>query len=176
MTKAQQLLQAGIDAHKQKDYERAEDYLLAAFKQHAPGDGGRRTAAIFLGYVYRKTGRFEDAVATLEKGLPYPGAFKELVSVHRFLGKAARTEGNKAGEAEAFRKMYSLAMIQQTALGLKLPAPPHGVDWERGAKWIEDIRAKCGTIYAYQFEGKEIEGDDLLSGADYKALRALQSA
>lgn len=172
MTDAQQLLQAGIDAQKQQDHERAEDYLLAAFKQYPPGDGGRRTAAIFLGYIYRKTGRFEDAITSLERGLPFPGAFKELVSIHRFLGKAARKEGDKAGETEAFRRMYSLAMIQRTAMGLKLTDPPHGVDWDRGARWIDDIRAKCGTIYAYHFDGQEIEGDDLLSGADYKALRS----
>jgi tetratricopeptide (TPR) repeat protein len=172
MTKAQQHLQAGIEAQKRKDYERAEEYLLAAFNQYPAGDGGRRTAAISLGAVYRQAGRYEDAIAALEAGLPFPGAFKELVSVYRFLAKAAKKDGDTAGAAARFGRMFSLAKMHATVMTLRAAGMPNGVDWDRSALWIEDIRRQCGTIYAFPSEGIDIAGDGLLSAADYNALRA----
>jgi hypothetical protein len=67
--------------------------------------------------------------------------------------------------------MFSLAKIYSTCMTLRQPNQPIAVDWQRGAKWIEDIRAKCGSIYAFHFEGQQIEGDILLTATDYKALR-----
>ena len=58
--------------------------------------------------------------------------------------------------------MYSLAKIHSTALGLRLPGNPVAVDWQRGADWIDAIRGECGTIYAFQFDGQQVEGDTLL--------------
>jgi tetratricopeptide (TPR) repeat protein len=171
MTVAQHHLQAGIDAQKRKDYERAEENLLAAFDQCSAGDGGRNTAAIYLGYVYRQTGRYQDAINALENGLPYPGAFKELVSVYRFLGKAARKGGDLASEAEWYRRMFSVAKIYATTMTLHVPGVQNSIDWDRAARWLDDIRRQCGSIYAFHFDGTAA-GDGLLSEADYKALRA----
>jgi tetratricopeptide (TPR) repeat protein len=165
MNKAQQFLFEGQAAMKRKDFNDAEPLFMAAFKAYPAGDGGRLTACINLGIIYRNTGRDQDAIAALEKGLPYPAAFKELIGIYRARGKAARKVGDAATESECFRRMLSLAKVHE---GVRAIA-----DWHTAAKWIEDIRKQCGTVYPYTIaEVGEIPGDPLLSNADYKAIRA----
>jgi tetratricopeptide (TPR) repeat protein len=161
-----------VDAYNRKDFATAEPLLLEALQNYLRGDGGRRTAAIYLGQLYRRSGRYEDAVEMLEQGLPYPGAFKELISIYRFLGKAARKDGDPEGEAENYRKMFSLAMIHAAALSMRASSDPTIVKWDVAESWIEDIRQRCGTLYAYRFEGQEAPGSELLSAADYRVLRS----
>lgn len=173
-------MQVGINALKAKDFERAEDYLLAAFNAYDHEKIDVRptclhphvTVRVFLGKLYRQTGRYEESIQVLEQALPIPGAFSELVSVLRFLGKAAKKDGDKVAWAEWYRRMYCLSRIHATVLELRVHTNTGlGIDYERGARWLNDVREQCGSIYVYQFDGREVPDDTLLSPADYKVQR-----
>jgi len=166
----------GIAAVKRKDYESAEPLLMAAFQAMPPGDMGRWTACCYLGMAYRHTARFEEAVNVLEKALPLPGAFTELASIYRFLAKAAKKEGDAAGQAECYRKMFCLSILNEMALSFRVANGTNGIDWHRGAKWIADLRTEHGTIYPYQYDGRDAPADSLLTQADYRALKACITA
>jgi tetratricopeptide (TPR) repeat protein len=180
MNRAFELLSEGTTALKLKEMERAEELLLAAFKAYgaAPLDeratmlNPQSTVCVALGTLYRRTGRYEDAINVLERALPNPGAFAELASIFRFLAKAAKKDGDARASCEWYRRMFCLANILTSVLTLRSASAPAAVDWQLAAQWLDDIRRKCGTLYAYQFEGQEIPSDGLLSAADYKALRA----
>jgi hypothetical protein len=131
---------------------------------------GERRPTHGLHPIYRQTGRHADAIRVLEQGLPFPGAFKELVTLYRAFAKAAKQAGNEAERAEHYRRMFSLSKIYHTAMTLRLPNQPVSVDRPRAARWIDQIRATCGTVYAYDFDGQRIEEDSLLTASDYKAL------
>jgi len=166
-------LERGIAAYKSKDYVAAERHLLAAMNEHPPAHPARRTVAIHLGMVHRRTVRYESAIEVLEQGLPYPGAFTELVSIYRFLAMVAMKEGNNREALEHYQKMFSLATIYATAMSFRLPISPVAVDWERGAGFIETVRASHGTLYPFKYQGRPVEGDTLLSKADWRALDSL---
>jgi tetratricopeptide (TPR) repeat protein len=180
MNTALDLLNAGQAAMKAGDFAGAEDYLLASYQAYAARRGERRAGVldpktipcVALGHLYRKTGRYEDAIGILERALPNPGAFGELARIFRFLGKAAKKDGDLTSHAEWYRRMFCLANIHATAMALRVPGVPVAVDWGRAMQWLEDIRRQCGTLYAYHWEGREVENDTLLSAADYKAIRA----
>ena len=104
--------------------------------------------------------------------LPLPGAFKELVTMYRGFAKQTKKDGDAVNSAEWYRRMYCLAKINATVLTLRVPGVPVAVDWGRASKWLEDIRRQTGSLYAMQFDGQEIDGDDLLTPTDYKALHA----
>jgi hypothetical protein len=181
MTKGQQYLLAGGEALRRKDFAAAEDYLLGAYQAYTTephrlspdGLDPCWTVCCHLARLHRLTGRYEDSIRMLERALPVPGAFTELVSVYRFMGKAARKERDGANHAECYRKMFSLASIHATAMTLQ--TQNGGVDWQRAARWIEDIARQCGSIYAYQFTGEEVPNDKLLSKTDYAALKSAMS-
>lgn len=162
---------------KAGDFTGAEEYLLASYRAYTAQRGERRAGVldpktipcVALGRLYRKTGRYEDAIRVLEKAIPHPGAFGELVRIFRFLGKTAKKDGDPTSHAEWYRRMFCLASIHATAMALRVPGVPVAVDWSRATQWLEDIRRQCGTLYAYHWEGREMENDTLLSAADYKA-------
>ncbi|HZK82464.1 MAG TPA: tetratricopeptide repeat protein [Humisphaera sp.] len=172
MAQSRQLLVAGLDAMKRENFEEAETLLIAAFQAYPEGDDGRRTASIWLGKVYRQTGRYEEALHVLERGLPFPAAFQELVSICRFLGKAAKKDGDAVNQAEWYRRMFSLAMIYAGVMNMRMPHMATVVDWKGAENWLQEIRRQHGSLYAYQFEGQEVPEDTLLSAADYKVLRS----
>jgi tetratricopeptide (TPR) repeat protein len=180
VNRAFELLSEGSAALKAKDMDRAEELLLAAFQAYGSAVVAQRptvlnpqsTVCVALGTLYRRTGRYEDAINVLERALPNPGAFADLVSIFRFLAKAAKKEGDLPSCSEWYRRMFCLATIFATVMTLRSPAVPVAVDWERAARWLDDIRGECGTLYAYQFDGQEIPGDGLLTAADYKALQS----
>ena len=161
---------------KAKDFARAEELLMGAYQNYKDDPRGRRTACVHLGMMYRKTGRYEDAIRMLEMGMPFPAAFGELVMMYRSFAKTTKKSGDVAGRAEWCRRMFSVASIRATVMTLHKAGYSNGVDWERGAAWIEDIRRQCGSIYAYHFTGEQVAGDTLLTEADYKAMRETMSA
>jgi hypothetical protein len=167
-------LQRGIEAYKKKSYEEAERFLIAAMGDYPPVDQTRRTIVIHLGMVYRRTAQYEAAIEMLEQGLPFPGAFSELVSIYRFLGKVARKERDRATELENYQRMFSLSNIFATVMTYRLPISPNAVDWDRGVKFIQSLKKTHGTIYPFKFQGRRIEGDTLLNNADYRSLEGNQ--
>lgn len=171
MHPAQQALASGIAAFKRGQPAEAERLLTAAYHAYPERDQGRWTACIHLGMICQKQERWDEAIQYLEKGLPYPGAFAELVKLYRKFGKQAGRSGDIGTGTEWFRRLYCLAKLQYTVMTIRAPSAPVAVDWVRASSWIEDVRTQCGSIYAYQFDGAEIEGDTLLTAADYKALR-----
>jgi tetratricopeptide (TPR) repeat protein len=173
-----EIMQKGTAAFKAKKYEEAEDYLLAAFQaytrdslQRSPGTlDPRLTVRCVLGKVYRATGRYEEAIETLEKALPNPGGFRELVSIFRFLAKVAKKDGDIAQQAEWYRRMFCLAHLNAMVYGMRVPNIPVAVDWSLAGRTLEDLRRQHGTIYFQHWTGEPVKGDTLLSASEYKAL------
>jgi tetratricopeptide (TPR) repeat protein len=173
-----ELWQAGTKSFKAKDFEAAEDHLVAAYQaytsQHAKCPlnvmDPRWGVCCTLAKVYRSTGRYEDAIKVLEKSAPFHAAFRELVGIFRFLGKAAKKDGDHVAHMEFYRKMYCLAKLNAAVMAMRLPDTPVSVDWQRAIKWLDEIRRQHGTMYCYQWDGMPISGDTILSSADYKAL------
>lgn len=169
-SEGQKLMMAASEALRRRDYDQAEPLSAAAYSAYPAGSDERRTAMIFLGKAHRQRGRYEEAIAALEQGLPFPGAFSELVSIYRFLAKAAKKEGDVPVQAQWLQRMYSLSMIYRSAM----PLCSERGGWARAAQWIGGIRAQCGTIYAYQYDGQTPrDADDILSEADYRAIRSI---
>jgi tetratricopeptide (TPR) repeat protein len=164
MTVGQRYLFQGIDAYKRKDFDGAEKLLLSALETYSPHDGGRRTAFIHLGMIYRRLARFDEAISALERGLPYPAAFGELKGIYRFFGKACKKDKDSAGVREHFAKLYSLSMIETMIGEQRLPMP------ER-ERWMESLR---GMLYWYRPDANgvdRIERAKSLSAADCKLIR-----
>jgi hypothetical protein len=164
-TTAQRFLMQGVDAYKGKDFDAAEKLLLSAVKAYAPNDGGRRTALIHLGMIYRRSARFDEAIAALEQGLPYPAAFDELKGIYRFFGKASKKEKDATGEREHYAKLYSLSMIETMIGEQRLPMAQQ-------EQWMETLR---GKIYWYRPDADgvdRIERAGVLSAIDCKVIRS----
>jgi tetratricopeptide (TPR) repeat protein len=184
MTRAFDLLQAGSAAVKAKQFEQAEEYLFAAHQMYNTEFAGRiprgldprLTVAFVLAKVYRTTGRYEDAINALEKSIPLQGAFGELARIFRFLGKAAKKEGDLPAMKEWYRRMYCVAKMNAAIATLRLPDVPHPIDWARATHWLADVRSQCGTLYAFQWDGLEVPNDTILSATDYKTIRAINSS
>jgi hypothetical protein len=165
MTAGQRYLFQGVDAYKQKDYDAAERLLTSALYAYAPHDSGRRTAFIHLGMIYRCSARFDEAIAALEQGLPFPAAFDELKGIYRFLGKAFKKDKDAAGEREQYAKLYSLSMIETMIGEQRLPM-------QQQEQWMETLR---GKLYWYRPDKDgvdRIERAGTLSTADCKAIRS----
>jgi tetratricopeptide (TPR) repeat protein len=180
MNKGFELWQAGTKSFKAKDFEAAEDHLLAAYQCYATDDKEfpantmvtRWGICCTLAKVYRSAGRYEDAINILEKTVPFHAAFYDLASIYRFLGKAAKKDGDLQSHAEYYRKMFCLAKLSSQVTAMRLPNPPI-VDWQRAAKWLSELRRKHSTIYCYQWDGNRIADSAILSAADYKILEGL---
>ena len=148
------ILQQGIDALKGKQYAAAEDYLIAAYQnfiKQPPGMlDGRWTICCFLGQLYRATGRHNEAITVLENGLPIPGAFKELVSIFRFLGKVAKQEGDSMARAEWYRRMHCVSVLYKLTMETRLVERPLAVDCHEVRRRLDEYTRQYGTIYAYR--------------------------
>jgi len=165
MTTAQRYLFQGVDAYKRKDFGAAEKLLQSAVKAYPPNDGGRRTAFIHLGMIYRRSGRFDEAIAALEQGLPFPAAFDELKGIYRFFGKASKKDKDAAGEREHYAKLYSLSMIETMIAEQRLPM-------KQQEQWMDSLR---GKLYWYRPDAAgvgRIESSKVLSAADCKVIRS----
>lgn len=178
MDRGFELWQAGAKSLKAKDFDAAEDHLVAAYQAYTSQNAKhplnvmdpRWGVCCTLAKVYRSTGRYEDAIEILEKSAPFHAAFRELVSIFRFLGKAAKKDGDNTAHVEYYRKMYCLAKLNAAMLAMRLPNTPVAVDWRRAIVWLNEIRRQHGTMYCYKWDGKPIPGDTIMSAADYKAL------
>lgn len=165
MTTGQRYLFQGIDAYKQKDFNAAEKLLLSAVESYPPNDGEQRTAFIHLGMIYRRSARFDEAIAALEQGLPYPAAFDELKGIYRFFGKVCKKDKDTSGEREQYRKLYSLSMIQMMIDEQRLPM-------QQQEQWMKSLR---GKLYWYRPEAggiNRIEHAKVLSATDCKIIRS----
>ena len=165
VTTGQCYLFQGIEAYKRKDHGTAEPLLLSAVKTYAPNDDGRCTAFIHLGMIYRRSGRFDDAIAALEYGLPFPAAFQELKGIYRFFGKACKKDNDTAGERAYYAKLYSLSMLQTMICDQRLPMTQQ-------IAWMDTLRDK---LYWYRpdMSGVErIERARVLSAVDCKVIRS----
>ena len=109
---AQRYLFQAIDAVKRKDDATAETLFLSALQHYPSRSDGRKTTLIHLGAIYRRSARFDEAIAALEQGLPFPAAFTELKGIYRFFAKACHKEKDSSGERANYAKLYSLAMIE----------------------------------------------------------------
>ena len=178
MDSARELIDDGIAALRAKDLRQAEMFFLEACQAYARKGtelsaqefAYHKAACYGLGRVYRLTGRYELAVIILERALPNPVAFKDLVNAFRFLASVSQKEGDLESKAAWYNRMYSLARVHQAVSAIRLADSPKSMDWQKGAKWIEELHQQHGTIYAFRFEGQEVEGDTLLSREDYEAL------
>jgi hypothetical protein len=172
------LWQAGVKSFKAKDFATAEAQLVAAYQaytneaaEHPLDDMDPRWGvSCTLAKVYRSMGRYEDAIEVLENAAPFHAAFGELASIFRFLGKAAKKEGDKGTHAEYLRKMYCVAKLNATVTAMRFPDTPVAVDWRRASIWLNEVKRRHGTMYCYRWDGKPIPGDYILTKADYKAL------
>ena len=175
-----ELLADGIAALRAGEFWHAEAFFLEVYqalsrrpRELNPHEFAYMKAACYgLGRVYRLTGRHELAVTILERALPNPVAFKDLIKAFRHLAESAHAQGNQEARAGWYHRMYSLAKIHSVVATLHSPQKPQAMDWQLGAQWIDELRGKHGTIYAYHFDGEPIAGDTLLSEDDYEALRA----
>lgn len=155
----------GIDAYKRTDNDTAERLLLSAIKMYPPNDDGRRTAFIHLGMIYRRSARFDEAIAALENGLPFPAAFQELKGIYRFFGKACKKDKDTAGEREYYAKLYSLSMIQTMVGEQRLPMAQQKT-------WMDTFHDK---LYWYRPDAggvDRVEQARALSAADCRVIRS----
>lgn len=174
-----EILADGIAALRAGELYHAETFFLEVYqallrcpeKLSSPRFAYMKAACYGLGRVYRLTGRHELAVMILERALPNPVAFKDLIKTFRHLAQAAHAHGDQEARAGWYHRMYSLAKVHSSVGDFHLPDKPHAMDWQRGAQWIDELRLKHGTIYAFRFEGEMIPGDALLGEQDYQALR-----
>jgi tetratricopeptide (TPR) repeat protein len=98
-----ELLADGIAALRAKDLRQAETFFLEACQAYARKDrqlssqefAYHKAACYGLGRVYRLTGRYELAVMILERALPNPVAFKDLINTFRSLAHRAEKEGDE---------------------------------------------------------------------------------
>jgi hypothetical protein len=172
------LLADGIAALRANEHWHAETFFIEAYqalssrqRELNPHEFAMLKAACYgLGRVYRLTGRHELAVTILERALPNPVAFKDLIKAFRHLAEAAQTRGDPEARGGWYHRMYSLAKIHAVVAGLRSAQHPHTMDWQLGAKWIEELRTTHGTIYPFRFEGARIAGDALLTDEDYRGL------
>jgi hypothetical protein len=173
-----ELLADGIAALRANEHWHAETFFLEAYQvlSRRPREltshefALMKAACYGLGRVYRLTGRHELAVTILERALPNPVAFKDLIKAFRHLAELAHTRGDQDARGGWYHRMYSLAKIHSAVSGLRSAEHPHTMDWQLGARWIDDLRAKHGTIYSFRFEGERIAGDTLLTEEDYRGL------
>ena len=179
MEEPREILADGIAALRAGELRHAETFFLEVYQalSRRPRElnshefAYMKAACYGLGRVYRLTGRHELAVMILERALPNPVAFKDLIKTFRHLAQAAHAQGDQEARAGWYHRMYSLAKIHSAVADVHLPDKPHAMDWQQGAQWIDELRLRHGTIYAFRYEGEGIAGDTLLSEEDYQALR-----
>ncbi len=77
----------GYNLYINKEYKKAEKYLKRALNK----DPNNLAVVNYLGMAYRKMGRFEDAIATLEnavtKGADTKATYQELELIYREQGR-----------------------------------------------------------------------------------------
>jgi hypothetical protein len=174
-----EILADGIAALRAGELWHAETFFLEVYQALSRRPQGlnshefayMKAACYGLGRVYRLTERHELAVTALERALPNPVAFKDLIKAFRHLAESAHAQGDQHARAGWYHRMHSLARIHSSVSLLHSPERSQAIDWKLGALWIDQLRLKHGTIYAFRFEGERIAGDTLLTGADYQALR-----
>lgn len=184
MEDPRELLSDGIAALRAKDLRQAEMFFLEACQAYARK--GRKlssqefayhkAACYGLGRVYRLTGRYELAVVILERALPNPVAFKDLVNTFRALAQLAEKSGDEHARAAWYHRMYSLARIHSVVTSMHSPQRPQAMDWPLAAKWIDELRDRHGTIYAFRFDGPKLPDDALLNSDDYKSMELCRRA
>lgn len=170
-------LQAGITAMTAGYQEVAEREFQASLRLcKASGDAGR-TPMMYLGKLYRKQSRIDDAIAALEAAMPLPAATTELISLFRERGKAAM----KAGDADAarnwFDRLLSMGYIDN---GLSEPSDTME-DWNQRERrcliWLAEVKRRFGTIYAWHYERDGAASDcALISNRDYATMHKLAFA
>jgi hypothetical protein len=174
-----EILADGIAALRAGELRHAETFFLEVYQHLSRRSQGlnsnefayMKAACYGLGRVYRLSGRHELAVTILERALPNPVAFKDLIKAFRHLAESAHAQADQHARSGWYHRMYSLARMHSIVTGLHSPGRPQAMDWQRGAQWIDELRLKHGTIYAFRFEGETIAGDTLLTDADYQAMR-----
>lgn len=169
-----ELLTAGIEAYQRKDYTEAERLLSQAIVLYGSDEGGKRTANIYLGRLYKATSHEKRAIECFERGLPYPASFKGLISIYRELGKQSKKDGNYRQALAYFNRMLGLSKIWHHIYGQKKTGID-GQEVDKATVFLRSLEETNGTIYVHDIERSGPVPDDvLLSARDYKVLRELQ--
>lgn len=119
------------------------------------------------------TEQVEQTIEELEKSLPTPHFFKQLIAIYRRLGKQAKKGGDHRQALEYFNRILSLSKIWHQVYGFKKTGI-EGREIDKAEKFLKQLVKTRGTLYPFTVqEHGSIRDDVLLSATDYKNLHQL---
>jgi len=117
--------------------------------------------------------QIDKTIQELEKSLPTPYYFKELLKIYRKLGKQAKKEGEYDQSLKYFNHMLSLSNIWHQVYGSK-KSGIEGREVDEAVGFLNRFLETHQTLYPYSFaKDGPIQNDVLLSATDYKNLQQL---